>query len=94
MAKRERAGRIFVDYLRNGRGSTAVAAYSTRARPEAGIAMPLDWGELDAIGSADHFTLANASRRLNGLGSDPWRAIDTTKQRLPAKRSRAPRRSV
>ncbi|MDQ6703052.1 MAG: DNA ligase D, partial [Pseudomonadota bacterium] len=94
MAKRARAGRIFVDYLRNGRGSTAVAAYSTRARPEAGIAMPLDWGELDAIGSADHFTLANASRRLNGLGSDPWQAIDKTKQRLPAKRSRTPRRSV
>jgi DNA primase len=56
--------------------------------------MPLDWGELDSIGSADHFTLANASRRLNGLGSDPWLAIDTTKQRLPAKRSRTPRRSV
>ena len=70
MAKRERAGRIFVDYLRNGRGSTAVAAYSTRARPEAGVAMPLDWGELDAIGSADHFTLANANRRLwSGLRS-------------------------
>jgi DNA primase len=56
--------------------------------------MPLDWGEFDAIGSADHFTLANASRRLNGLGCDPWQAIDTTKQRLRAKRSRAPRRSV
>lgn len=94
MAKRERAGRIFVDYLRNGRGATAVAAYSTRARPEAGVAMPLDWGELDAIGSADHFTLTNASRRLNGLGSDPWRAIDTTKQRLPAKTSHTPRRPV
>jgi bifunctional non-homologous end joining protein LigD len=91
MAKRERSGRIFVDYLRNGRGSTAVAAYSTRARPEAGVAMPLDWGELDSLGSADRFTLANASRRLNDLGSDPWRAIKTTKQRLPAKRSRPPR---
>jgi|GEM_PF-4551364 len=54
-AKRERAGRNFVDYLRNGRGSTAVAAYSTRARPEAGVAMPLDWGELDAIGSRRSF---------------------------------------
>jgi bifunctional non-homologous end joining protein LigD len=54
---------IFWNYLRNGRGSTAVAAYSTRARLEAGVAMPLDWGEFDAIGSADHFTLANASRR-------------------------------
>jgi hypothetical protein len=85
---------IFWNYLRNGRGSTAVAAYSTRARLEAGVAMPPDWGEFDAIGSAAHFTLANASRRLNGLGCDPWQAIDTTKQRLRAKRSRAPRRSV
>jgi bifunctional non-homologous end joining protein LigD len=93
IARRERAGRIFVDYLRNGRGSTAVAAYSTRARPEAGIAMPLNWGELDAIGSADHFTLANASRRLNGLSSDPWQAVGTTKQQLPAKNNRVPRRS-
>jgi hypothetical protein len=90
----ERAGRIFVDYLRNGRGSTAVAAYSARARPEAGVAMPLDWGELDVIGNADHFALANAGRRLNGLGCESWQAINTTKQRLPAKRSRAPRRSV
>ncbi|MGH6839967.1 MAG: DNA ligase D, partial [Methylocella sp.] len=71
MAKRERSGRIYVDYLRNGRGSTAAAAYSTRARPEAGISMPLEWSELDAIGSADHFTLVNYNRRLDGLGSDP-----------------------
>jgi len=91
MAKRERAGRIFVDYLRNGRGSTAAAAYSTRARPEAGISMPVDWGELDAIGSADHFTLANSSRRLDGFDSDPWQGMDTLKQQLPKKKSRAPR---
>ena len=91
MAKRERSGRIFVDYLRNGRGSTAAAAYSTRARPEASISMPVEWSELDAIGSADHFTLANSSRRLGGLGSDPWHGMDELKQQLPGKKSRASR---
>jgi bifunctional non-homologous end joining protein LigD len=91
MAKRERAGRIYVDYLRNGRGSTAAAAYSTRARPEAGISMPLEWSELDTIGSADHFTMANFSRRLDGFGSDPWQGMGKLKQQLPRKKSRAPR---
>ncbi|MGH6795561.1 MAG: DNA ligase D, partial [Methylocella sp.] len=91
MAKRERAGRIFVDYLRTGRGSTAAAAYSTRARPEAGISMPVEWSELDAIGSGDHFTLGNSGRRLDGFGSDPWHGMDKLKQQLTTKKSRAPR---
>jgi bifunctional non-homologous end joining protein LigD len=91
MAKRERSGRIFVDYLRNGRGSTAAAAYSTRARPEASISMPVEWSELDTIGSADHFTLFNYSRRLGDLGSDPWHGMDELKQQLPGKKSRASR---
>ncbi len=91
MAKRERAGRIFVDYLRNGRGSTAAAAYSTRARPEAGISMPVEWSELDATGSGDHFTLANSRRRLHGFGPDPWEGMGMLKQRLPTKKSRASR---
>lgn len=93
MAKRVRGGRIFVDYLRNARGATAVAAYSTRARPEAGISMPLDWDELDDIGSGDHFTLANVGRRLNGGLFDPWQGMDKLKQRLPAKKNRAPLKS-
>jgi bifunctional non-homologous end joining protein LigD len=91
MAKRERVGRIFVDYLRNGRGSTAAAAYSTRARPDASISMPVEWSELDALGSGDHFTLANSRRRLDGLASDPWAGMGKLKQHLPRTKSRAPR---
>jgi bifunctional non-homologous end joining protein LigD len=86
MAKRERSGRIYVDYLRNARGATAVAAYSTRARPEAGVSTPLAWSELDSIGSGDHFTLRNIGRRLQGLRSDPWAGMAKAKQALPAKK--------
>jgi bifunctional non-homologous end joining protein LigD len=92
MAKRERSGRIYVDYLRNARGSTAVAAYSTRARPEAGVSTPLDWSELDSIERADHFTLANFGHRLQTLRADPWAEMATATQALPGKKS-SPRRA-
>ena len=86
VAKRERSGRIYVDYLRNARGATAVAAYSTRARPAAGVSTPLDWSELEDIGSGDHFTLHNIDRRLRSLRTDPWADMAKAKQRLPAKK--------
>jgi bifunctional non-homologous end joining protein LigD len=70
--KSEREGRIFVDYLRNGRGATAIAPYSTRARPGATVAMPLGWDELDPAVTSAHFTLGNAVARLMALGADPW----------------------
>jgi bifunctional non-homologous end joining protein LigD len=70
--KSKRKGKILVDYLRNGRGSTAVAPYSTRARPGAAISMPLDWSELSiAIGPA-YFTVTNALPRLAARDADPW----------------------
>jgi bifunctional non-homologous end joining protein LigD len=71
-SKAKREGRIFIDYLRNGRGNTAVAAYSTRARPGAAVSMPLSWDELgENIGPA-HFTVDNAAARLEALATDPW----------------------
>jgi len=70
--KAKRQGRILIDYLRNGRGATAVAPYSPRARPSAGISMPLAWDELETIDSGDYFTLTTAVTRLDGLSEDPW----------------------
>jgi bifunctional non-homologous end joining protein LigD len=70
--KSERSGRIFVDYLRNGRGATAIAPYSTRARAGATVAMPLGWDELDPEITSARFTVANAVARLDNLHADPW----------------------
>jgi bifunctional non-homologous end joining protein LigD len=83
MAKRERGGRIFIDYLRNSRGATAVAAYSSRTRKEAGVSTPLCWDELKTTISATQFTLLNIETRLSHLKSDPWGDIAKLRQQLP-----------
>ncbi|NLS17389.1 DNA polymerase domain-containing protein [Rhizobium sp. P40RR-XXII] len=71
-SKAKRTGHIFVDYLRNGRGNTAVAPYSTRARKGAAVSMPIGWEELDGkIGPAS-FTVGNAASRLSQSNTDPW----------------------
>lgn len=73
VSKAKRKGKILVDYLRNGRGATAVAPYSTRARPGAAVSAPLAWEELGpAIGPA-YFTVDNMPTRLAALSSDPWK---------------------
>ncbi len=72
IAKAKRTGKILIDYLRNQRGTTAVAAYSTRARQGAAVSMPVDWGELGPRIGPAHFTVANAPQRLAALASDPW----------------------
>jgi bifunctional non-homologous end joining protein LigD len=83
MAKSDRDRRIFIDYLRNVRGATSVAAYSTRARPEATVSVPLAWDELSPRISLSHFTITNLPRRLAELAEDPWAAYWTTRQSLP-----------
>ncbi|MEH7834486.1 non-homologous end-joining DNA ligase [Rhizobium laguerreae] len=70
--KAKRGGHIYVDYLRNGRGNTAVAAYSTRARSGAPISMPLDWSELNEVSGPAAFTQGNAPQRLETQARDPW----------------------
>ncbi len=84
MAKRARNNRIFVDYVRNGRGATWVAPYSTRARPGAPVSMPVSWQELGSIKAANAFTLRNAVKRLANQRSDPWAGIGRMRQKLPA----------
>src|SRR5262249_34791868 len=71
-AKRVRAGRMLVDYLRNGRGATAVAPYSTRGCPQASVSTPLAWDELAEGLRANHFTVDNLRPRLAFLKEDPW----------------------
>jgi bifunctional non-homologous end joining protein LigD len=71
ITKAKRHGKVLIDYLRNQRGMTAVAAYSTRARPGAAVSMPLAWEELaPEIGPA-YFTIRNAPARLSSV-ADPW----------------------
>ncbi|MGP0091671.1 MAG: DNA ligase D [Xanthobacteraceae bacterium] len=82
MAKSARTGRIFIDYLRNGREATAVAAYSTRALPQASVSTPVAWDELSEGLRADHFTLDNLRHRLAFLQQDPWEGFFTVRQRL------------
>ncbi|MGM4883952.1 non-homologous end-joining DNA ligase [Rhizobium sp. 62_C5_N11_2] len=70
--KAKRSGHIYIDYLRNGRGNTAVAAYSTRARSGAPVSMPLDWPDLDEVSGPAAFTLGNVPHRLETRPKDPW----------------------
>ena len=84
MSKAGRERKILVDYFRNNRTNTSVAAFSSRARPGAPVSMPIAWEELGPRLRSDRFTVRNAERRLARLGDDPWRTYWTTRQRLPA----------
>ena len=70
--KAKRKGVIFIDWLRNGRGATSVTNWSLRARPEAGVAVPLAWSELGRTKSGKDYPLDRALRRAAGQRSDPW----------------------
>ena len=82
MSKQKRKGKIYVDYLRNTKGATAIAAYSTRARAGAPVSVPLAWEELSPDLRSDHFTVMNVVERLKGLKRDPWQDYFTVKQKL------------
>jgi bifunctional non-homologous end joining protein LigD len=83
-SKAKRPGKIFIDYLRNGRGSTAIASYSTRARAGCPIATPLRWSELTAKLNPATFSINTLPSRLSRLKSDPWDGFLDTRQAIPA----------
>ena len=81
--KVQRKGRIFLDWLRNQRGATAVMPYSARARENAPVAAPIDWSELDQIDSAATFTIRDTDRLLERAGSKLLLGWGEAKQALP-----------
>ena len=84
MSKAKRAGKIFVDYLRNDVTSTAVAPYSARAREGATVSTPLAWEELTANLKLPSFTIHTVPQRLKKQKKDPWQDFSKTKQQIKA----------
>jgi bifunctional non-homologous end joining protein LigD len=80
--KAGREKKILIDYLRNNRTNTSVAAFSTRRRPHAPVSTPLAWEELDPRLAADHYTAATIPRRLERIGTDPWSGYWRCRQRI------------
>ena len=80
MTKAARKGRIFIDYMRNERGSTAVAAYSPRARSGLRVALPLGWDELDS--GRPEFAVGNFAQWRERLLDDPWAGLAKLKQKI------------
>lgn len=85
MSKAKRKGRIFIDWLRNERGSTAIAPYSPRANPIASVATPVTWRELAGIKHANDFTIPDVVRRLAQQKTDPWNGYFDVRQKIGAK---------
>ncbi|HEV2972993.1 MAG TPA: DNA ligase D [Pirellulales bacterium] len=82
MSKKARTGRIYIDYLRNQRGATAVAAYSTRAKSGAAISLPLSWRELPRTKSSTQFHLRDVLKRLATDRADPWPGFADLRQSI------------
>jgi bifunctional non-homologous end joining protein LigD len=82
MSKAARPGKIYLDYLRNERGATAISAYSTRARAGAPVSMPLTWTELRRVPAGNAFTVGNTPAHLKKRKRDPWEGYGKLKQRI------------
>jgi bifunctional non-homologous end joining protein LigD len=85
LPKVRRQGKVFIDYLRNGRGATSICAYSTRARAGAPVSAPLFWEELDDPEvRGNTYTVENLPARLAALKSDPWEELNQVRQSITA----------
>ncbi len=81
-SKSARGGKVYLDFLRNTRGATAIAPYSTRARPEATVSVPVGWEELEVLQSGTAYHVRNLGRRLANLSADPWSQLSKTRQSI------------
>lgn len=79
---KNRVGKVFVDYLRNSKGATTIAAYSPRARPGLRVSVPVAWEELKDVRSADQWTMFEVLHRTRAAAFDPWGGYWTCTQRL------------
>jgi bifunctional non-homologous end joining protein LigD len=89
ISKNRRKGRIFIDYLRNARGATAIAPFSPRARAGAPLAWPVSWAALDCLPSAHEATVGKAAGLLARRSKDPWAGYFDVDQALPSRQSTA-----
>jgi bifunctional non-homologous end joining protein LigD len=87
--KKTREGKIFVDYLRNQRGGSAIVNYSTRAKKGAPVACPLRWDELKGLKAAAPYTVKTLPARLKAMKRDPWEGYSSTRQSITAKARKA-----
>ena len=87
--KAGRTGKILIDYLRNNRTNTSIAAYSTRARQGAPVSVPLSWDELTATLKPASLTVKTLGARLSRLRADPWKAYWSVRQQLTRQRLKA-----
>lgn len=88
-SKAKRKGKIFIDWMRNERGATAIAPYSPRARQGAPVAAPVSWDELPRIEAANQYTLDTIAARLDRLKTDPWEGYASVRQSLTKARREA-----
>jgi bifunctional non-homologous end joining protein LigD len=89
LGPKNRVGKIFIDYLRNSKGASTVAAFSARARSGMGVSMPVAWEELREIRAADQWTIHSAAQRQRPLGADPWQGYWRCRQGLTSAMRRA-----
>ena len=89
LPKADRKGKIFIDYLRNGRGATSICAYSTRSRENAPVSAPLFWEELETDVRGNTYTVRTLAERLENLPSDPWADFFKVKQSITAAMKKA-----
>jgi bifunctional non-homologous end joining protein LigD len=82
MGAQNRIGKVFVDYLRNGRGSTTACAFSVRARSGLGVSMPISWQQLDEVKASNEFDIITAHSFLKMQKNDPWSDYEKSRQSI------------